>query len=404
MHRHPLARHPFATLFTATGARSRRASSWDRTGGNMDFVVVGPGETAVLLEEDGPGCITHLYCALAFPEITDYRDAILRCWWDGEPTPSVEVPLGDFFTLAHARVRSVRSALTAVNPGFGSSHGLHAYFPMPFATGARITLEHRGDRALGGALPALWFHVDYETYDRPPPEDTLRFHAQWRQESMTVAVGPHPNRQLHGATNLDGAENYVSLEASGAGQMVGLLLEIDNVAGGWYGEGDDMVFVDGEAWPPAIHGTGTEEIFGAGACPTTEYAGPYHGFHLIESPDWSGLVAAYRWFVNDPIRFTRALRWTVEHGHANNFANAYASVAYWYQTEPHARFPALPDRTALRPSLPAMYEEAREAFFAAIYRAIGERSAEAVRRVAAIGEPFYAGRFAEALDRLRTGA
>jgi len=403
MHRHPLARHPFATLFTATGARSRRASSWDRTGGNMDFVVVGPGETAVLLEEDGPGCITHLYCALAFPEITDYRDAILRCWWDGEPTPSVEVPLGDFFTLAHARVRSVRSALTAVNPGFGSSHGLHAYFPMPFATGARITLEHRGDRALGGALPALWFHVDYETYDRPPPEDTLRFHAQWRQESMTVAVGPHPNRQLHGATNLDGAENYVSLEASGAGQMVGLLLEIDNVAGGWYGEGDDMVFVDGEAWPPAIHGTGTEEIFGAGACPTTEYAGPYHGFHLIESPDWSGLVAAYRWFVNDPIRFTRALRWTVEHGHANNFANAYASVAYWYQTEPHARFPALPDRTALRPSLPAMYEEAREAFFAAIYRAIGERSAEAVRRVAAIGEPFYAGRFADALDRLGAG-
>jgi len=403
MHRHPLARHPFATLFTATGARSRRASSWDRTGGNMDFVVVGPGETAVLLEEDGPGCITHLYCALAFPEITDYRDAILRCWWDGEPTPSVEVPLGDFFTLAHARVRSVRSALTAVNPGFGSSHGLHAYFPMPFATGARITLEHRGDRALGGALPALWFHVDYETYDRPPPEDTLRFHAQWRQESMTVAVGPHPNRQLHGATNLDGAENYVSLEASGAGQMVGLLLEIDNVAGGWYGEGDDMVFVDGEAWPPAIHGTGTEEIFGAGACPTTEYAGPYHGFHLIESPDWSGLVAAYRWFVNDPIRFTRALRWTVEHGHANNFANAYASVAYWYQTEPHARFPALPDRTALRPSLPAMYEEAREAFFAAIYRAIGERSAEAVRRVAAIGESFYAGRFADALDRLRAG-
>ena len=404
MDRHPLARHPLATLFTATGARSRRASSWDRTGGNMDFVVVGPGETTVLLEQDGPGCVTHLYCALAFPELTDYRDAILRCWWDGESTPSVEVPLGDFFTLAHARVRSVRSALASVNPGFGSSHGLHAFFPMPFATGARITLEHRGDCALGGALSALWFHVDYETYDHPPPDDTLRFHAQWRQEAMTAPVGPHPNRQLHGGTNLDGAENYVSLEAAGAGQMVGLLLEIDNVAGGWYGEGDDMVFVDGEAWPPAIHGTGTEEIFGAGACPTTEYAGPYHGFHLLESPDWSGLVAGYRWFVHDSIRFTRSLRWTVEHGHANNFANAYASVAYWYQTEPHAPFVALPDRTALRPSLPAIYDEAREAFFAAIYRAIGERSAEAVHRVAATGEPFYAGRFADALARLRSAA
>ena len=110
-----------------------------------------------------------------------------------------------------------------------------------------------------------------------------------------------------------------------------------------------MVFVDGDAWPPAIHGTGTEEIFGGGACPTREYAGPYHGFHLIESPDWAGLVGAYRWFVQDPIRFTRSLRWTVEHGHANNFANDYASVAYWYQTEPHATFPALPARVALRP-------------------------------------------------------
>ena len=169
----------------------------------------------------GPGCVTHLYCALAFPELTDYRDAILRCWWDGEATPSVEVPLGDFFGVAHARIRALRSALVAVNPGFGSSHGLHAYFPMPFATGARITLEHRGERPLGGALPAFWFHVDYETYDAPLPDDALRFHAQWRQERPTTAIGPRPNVQLHGGANLDGAENYVALDAAGAGQMVG---------------------------------------------------------------------------------------------------------------------------------------------------------------------------------------
>jgi hypothetical protein len=281
MTRHPLHDQHLRTLFTNTGARSRRSSSWDRTGGNSDFVVVGAGETAVLLDHEGPGCVTHLYCALAFPELTDYRDAVLRCWWDGEATPSVEVPLGDFFGLAHARVRSMRTALTAVNPGFGSSHGLHAFFPMPFTTGARITIEHRGDRPLGGMLPALWFHVDFETYEQPLPADALRFHAQWRHEARTVAVGPHPNRQLHGGINLDGAENYVALEADGAGQMVGLLLQIENVAGGWYGEGDDMVFVDGEAWPPSIHGTGTEEIFGAGACPVREFAGPYHGFHLV---------------------------------------------------------------------------------------------------------------------------
>jgi hypothetical protein len=400
MDRHPLHTHPMRSLFTRTGARSRRASSWDRSGGNMDFAVVGPGETATLLEHDGPGCVTHLYCALAFPELTDYRDAVLRCWWDGEATPSVEVPLGDFFGLAHARVRLMQSALVAVNPGFGSSHGLHAYFPMPFATGARITVEHRGERALGGALPAFWYHVDYETYDAPLPADALRFHAQFRQERPTVAVGDRPNVQLHNDVNLDGSQNYVALEAQGAGQMAGLLLQINNLAGGWYGEGDDMVFVDGDAWPPAIHGTGTEEIFGGGACPVREFAGPYHGFHLIESPDYAGLVGAYRWFVNDPIRFTRSLRWTVEHGHANNFANDYASVAYWYQTEPHAPFPALPAREALRPPLPADYPEARERFFAAVFEAMRTFPGAAIYDVAAIGESFYAGRFAETLQRL----
>ncbi len=401
MDRHPLDRHPLASLFTSTGARSRRASSWDRSGGNMDFLFVGPGETAVLLDHEGPGCITHVYCALVLPDPVDYRDAILRCWWDGESTPSVEVPLGDFFTIAHARVRPIRTALTSVNAGFAASHALNAYFPMPFAAGARVTLEHRGERPLGGGLPAFWYHIDYETYDQPPPQDALRFHAQWRQERPTVPVGPRPNRQLHGGINLDGAENYLALDATGAGQMVGLLLEINNVAGGWYGEGDDMVFVDGETWPPAIHGTGTEEIFGSGACPTTEFAAPYHGFHLLESPDWSGLVGAYRWFVHDPIRFTRSLRWTVEHGHANNFANEYASLAYWYQTEPHAPFPALPDRAALLPPLPPAYEEARTALFAAASAAMTSRSDAEVLRVVAIGEPFYAGRFEETLERLR---
>ena len=146
---------------------------------------------------------------------------------------------------------------------------------------------------------------------------------------------------------------------------------------------------------------GTEEIFGAGACPTQEYAGPYHGFHLIESPQWGGLVGAYRWFIADPIRFTRALRWTVEHGHANNFGNEYASVAYWYQTEPHAPFPPLPDRDALRPPLPAVYEEARAAFFAAVAEAMRTWPSPTLERVAALGESFYAGRFDEALRHLR---
>ena len=140
-----------------------------------------------------------------------------------------------------------------------------------------------------------------------------------------------------------------------------------------------------------------------GACAAREYAGPYHGFHLIESPDYAGLVGAYRWFVHDPIRFTRALRWTVEHGRANNFANEYASVAYWYQTEPHAPFPTLPAPDALRPPLPVVYEEARVAFFAAAREALKTLPSPALSRVAGIGEFFYAGRFDETLQRLRGG-
>jgi hypothetical protein len=159
--------------------------------------------------------------------------------------------------------------------------------------------------------------------------------------------------------NLDGVENYVALDARGKGQMVGLVLEVENIAGGWYGEGDDMVFIDGDTWPPRIHGSGHEEVFGSGACTISEYARPYSGFHLVEHGDYRGLVGMYRWYVADPIRFDESIRWTIEHGHANNFANNYASVAYWYQTEHHAPFPTLPARDAMRPPLPDDFDEVR---------------------------------------------
>ena len=103
---HPLDDHPLRTLFRAPRSAVRRASSWDRSGGNNDFIRIAPGETATLLEEVGAGCINRIYIALAAPELTDYRDAVLRCFWDGESTPSVEVPLGDFFGVTHGRIRS----------------------------------------------------------------------------------------------------------------------------------------------------------------------------------------------------------------------------------------------------------------------------------------------------------
>jgi hypothetical protein len=143
-------------------------------------------------------------------------------------------------------------------------------------------------------------------------------------------------------TNLDGAENYVILETEGQGNFVGYFLNIDNVVATWYGEGDDMVFIDGEDWPPSFHGTGSEEIFGGGACPNIPYAGPYTGYLRIENRDYSGKTSSYRFYVTDPIRFQKSIRATIEHGHANNFGNHYSSTAFWYQTEPHAPFSTLP--------------------------------------------------------------
>ena len=240
-------------------------------------------------------------------------------------------------------------------------------------------------------------------YDAPPPDDALRFHAQWRQERPTAAVGAAAERAAARRRRTSTAPRTTSRSRPPApARWSGCVLQIDNVAGGWYGEGDDMVFIDGETWPPSIHGTGTEEIFGGGACPAREYAGPYHGFHLIESPDYAGLVGAYRWFVHDPIRFTRSLRWTVEHGHANNFANEYASVAYWYQTEPHAPFPALADarRHARRRCRRSTTRRAQRSSTPSGRRC---RSCPAPSCCASphIGEPFYAGRFEETLTLLR---
>lgn len=340
---------------------------------------------------------------MILPDLADHRNAVLRCYWDGRERPSVEVPLGDFFALAHGRVRVMSSALVAVAPGFGSSYGLTAYLPMPFSDGALITIENRGENALGGALGALWYHVDYELYEAPLPEHVQRLHAVFRSERRTVPVGEQPNVQLHDGVNLTGEDNFVALDTVGSGRMVGLVLQVDNPNGPvWYGEGDDMVFVDDEPWPPSIHGTGTEEIFGGGACPATEYASLYSGFHLIESPAYDGLVGMYRWYVPDPIHFTRSLRWTIEHGHANNFSCGYSSVAYWYQG-PTAELPALAPAADIALSLGDGYDHAYSAVTSAAAVALqtaGEESSRRFDELCRAADPLYRGDFARALENV----
>jgi len=224
---------------------------------------------------------------------------------------------------------------------------------MPFASSTRVELTYEAIPGVPADVMAFWYHIELEGYDQPLAADLGRFHAQWRRENLTKHTGEgEPNVPLWEGVNLDGRENYVALEAEGCGQMMGLHLQVDNVGGGWYGEGDDLIFVDGkpgEQWPPTYHGTGTEEVFGGGACPNEAYSGPYTGFHMVEDPDFAGKNAMYRWYLVDPIRFERSLVWTIEHGHTNNYENDYTSVAYWYQIEPHAPFPALPEAQARLP-------------------------------------------------------
>ncbi|HMS55063.1 MAG TPA: DUF2961 domain-containing protein, partial [Fimbriimonadaceae bacterium] len=143
------------------------------------------------------------------------------------------------------------------------------------------------------------------------------------------------------------ADNYLLLEAIGSGVYVGCNLNIDvfeQQGNDWYGEGDDMIVIDGEPWPPRLHGTGTEDYFSMAFCPKQEYCAPYHGLTLYSGTDewpWGGKNSMYRYHIEDPIRFEKSIRVSIEHGHANKLFNDYSSTAYWYQLEPHAPFPKL---------------------------------------------------------------
>ncbi len=328
---------------------SRRASSYDVKGGNRDWWEIAPGETRVLLAADVPGVVKHIWMTVGqddeFP-----RKLALRAFWDGEAEPSVEVPLGDFFGIGNGLRREFCSLPLQMSPADG--RGMNCWWPMPFDC-ARIEVVNDGEHTIW-----LYFYIDWEEHPQPL-KNAARFHAQWRRENPTegwMKERPEDTFAVWDAhPNLSDEGNYVILEAEGDGVYVGCNLNVDvfeRQANDWYGEGDDMIVIDGEPWPPRLHGTGTEDYFNTAFCPSKEFSTPYHGLTAYSgTKEWpfAGKNSMYRFHIEDPVRFRKSIRVSIEHGEANALSNDYSSTAYWYQHEPHKSFPPLPPVEARMP-------------------------------------------------------
>ena len=316
----------------------KRISSYDRTGGNADARQIAPGETLTLFDEAGPGKITHLWITIATDEQLHLKKLVMRMYWDAEETPSVEAPIGDFFGLGNGDYFSYESAVLAV----ASDKALNSFFPMPFPKRGRITVTNEGK----SKVDAFYFNIDYQAYSKALPPDTLYFHAQYRQAApaagWTDQWQSNSDPLVDGKKNLTGDGNYVWMEATGKGHFVGVTMSILQNQDGWWGEGDDMFFIDGEE-KPSINGTGSEDYFlGAWDFGGHPFSYATFGAPAVGAEFAGSRSSVYRFHLDSPIPFTKAIRATIEHGHANHRSDSFSSVAYWYQTEPHAPFPRLP--------------------------------------------------------------
>lgn len=297
------------------------------------YVIIEPGKTLTIADVSGPGAIQHIWMT----PTGDWRTSILRMYWDEESQPSVETPVGDFFAMGLGKYAPVTSLAICVNPG----SALNSYWPMPFRKHAKITYQN-----LGRERAVLYFQIDFTS--APVPADAAYFHAQFRR------TNPVPFKQVY--TILDGVQ--------GKGQYVGTYLAWGVHNNGWWGEGEIKFYIDGDREFPTINGTGTEDYFNGSydfENQTThhyeEFSSPYSGLIQVVEPD--GLYQSqqrfglYRWHIPDPIRFDKDLRVTIEDlgwkkdGTYLPLQDDIASVAYWYQTEPHQPFPPLPGKDQL---------------------------------------------------------
>lgn len=325
---------PFLPKYTrAQTYKSLKQGSWDRTGGNRDSWTIAPGATLEVFKADGPGVISHIWFTIAARGGDHLKELVLRAYWDGNSKPSVETPIGDFFGCNMNTYQIYQSDYLACSPG----RSLNCYFAMPYKRAARMTVTNEGKQEVG----AFYSNIDYMTVPRLP-EDTLYFHAQYRQSAPCVPV------KTEGAKiNLDGKLNHVYLETRGRGHLMGVTLGVLQNANGWWGEGDEMIFVDDES-KPLITGTGSEDYFlgswdfggrdGAQPFGHSQYGAPL----IVNAERTGGRYCCYRWHGDNPVTFDRYLKHTMEHGHANDRGDNFFSVGYWYQTTPFTDFPPLP--------------------------------------------------------------
>jgi len=284
------------------------------------WIPLDPGVETPLLDSDGPGIVRHIW--LTMPE--EYgRNIILRMYWDHESTPSVEVPLGDFFCAAPGYYGEMQSLVVCVNP----KRGFNCYFPMPFRRHARITVENR----FKNRIIHFFYTVNFTLED--VPENAAYFHGSFRRA-----------HSLPYDTDMVIADGI-----RGEGSFAGCYLAWQQNNSGWWGEGEVKMFMDGDTEYPTICGTGTEDYFGGAWCfDDRTFSSPYSGYIVGGAPKVGTRHALYRFHLADPVWFHQSLKVTVQalgwrsEGRFLPLRDDISATAWWYQQEPHAPLPELP--------------------------------------------------------------
>lgn len=290
------------------------------------YIRIQPGETFTMAEIEGPGAIQHIWMT----PTGNWRFSILRIYWDDETEPSVECPVGDFFGMGWGEYAPLNSLAVCVNPG----SAFNCYWTMPFRKKCRITMENINDKD----PMTLYYQIDYTLTE--VPADAAYFHAQFRR------------------TNPNVTSDYTIVDnIRGKGHFVGVYMAWGVNNNGWWGEGEIKFFIDGDTKFPTICGTGTEDYF----CGSynfdrggqyKEFCTPYAGLHQVIRPDGTyrsqQRFGLYRWHITDPVRFEKELKITIQDlgwRHGGRYLpqqSDIASVCFWYQADPHAKFPKLP--------------------------------------------------------------